>query len=160
MGSLDMLSSDPLNAQDILADEDSVGHMCSALGALGDGESLSRALSVIANIFSAASVDQCMSDKTEQLATNIIGPIMHVLSEQDTNIGTLFLHMQGMRALACISAAARTSQSIHLRDSLQHCASFLQRKVVECSALSFASRCTSTLQEMHGEFSTNLSMCA
>lgn len=152
--SLDMLCYDANNAKDILAEEDALQYLCEAVADLSDNECRSRALSAIANLLTAAATHGITS-KSEKHAVEVITPIMQIL-KQDTDIAFLNLHLQAVRALSCISAAAKSSRNILAESS---CNALLESKVAQCSALAFADRSTGSLAEMQTQVAKNIAMC-
>lgn len=156
--SLDMLSHTTSNASEILANNEALDCMRSAVEELTDMESLSRSVSIITNLFSAAAEERMtLTDEVKQLASAAVKSVLQILSK-DTDIKCLNLHVQGVRCLACISAAFKHS-SLELLNN-EHCQVLVERKLSQCGALAFTDRSMDTLTQMQKRLAANLSQCA
>lgn len=153
--SLDMLSYQAQNAKDMLESDEIVDCMCRAVSELTDTESLSRSLSIVVNVFSAASA-QHMTSKQEDHAVAIIKPVLEILA-QETSIKCLHLHQQAVRVLVSLSWASSKSKAI-LSAELQF--GLLQSKVEQVGCLPHCNRSFDTLSSMQKSVQQNLSVLA
>jgi len=155
--SFDILSTNSANAEAILAEEGAgaVRSLCAAVK-LADAESAMRALSTIANLLNAAvHAQNALSADTEEQVVAVIEPIVQIL-HQDTSIAFLNLHVQAVRTLSCISAAAQSSRNIMAQTEFS---ALLECKVQQCSGLAYTARPAMCLTQMQQEVAANAAMC-